>query len=297
MQLARLVLLYRAHEVHSDGHSTDQLLTELRFSPSFQDAFLRPFLRGVSLDPALSLDAALTRFYLKMFSRGAALLPAAGARGLPELLADRIGRSHILLGVAATAVAPRHVVLEDGETLHAHAVICALDAVGAAQLGSPEQTVPSHASRVLYFSAPEAPFSEPLLVLNGECGGPINHLAVLSNVQPGYAPRGAALISASLVGAAVRTPERETIPQVQAQLRSWYGDAVQRWEPLPSYTIPAAVPARPRMSLGWLVHNGVYYAGDYLSYGSQNGALRAGRQVAAAVLERIPNAPSDAGTV
>lgn len=297
MQLARLVLLYRAQEVRSDGHSTDHLLSKLRFSPSFQDAFLRPFLRGVSLDPALSLDAALTRFYLKMFSRGAALLPALGARGLPELLADRVGRSHILLGVAATALTARHVVLANGETLHARAVICALDAVSAAQLGCPEQTIPSHASRVFYFSASEPPFPEPLLVLNGEGGGPINHLAVLSNVQPAFAPPGVALISASLVGAVVHVPEHELLPQIRAQLSAWYGDAVTRWEPIRSFTIPAAVPARPRMSAGWILHNGVFYAGDYLSYGSQNGALRAGRQAAAAVLEQIPHTAATAGSV
>jgi len=39
------------------------------------------------------------------------------------------------------------------------------------------------------------------------------------------------------------------------------------------------------MESGAKVHHGVVYAGDYLSYGSQNGALRAGREAAALVLQ------------
>jgi hypothetical protein len=35
------------------------------------------------------------------------------------------------------------------------------------------------------------------------------------------------------------------------------------------------------------VHNRVVYAGDYLSYGSQNGALRAGREAATLVLQGL----------
>jgi hypothetical protein len=38
------------------------------------------------------------------------------------------------------------------------------------------------------------------------------------------------------------------------------------------------------MASGWIQKDGVLFAGDYLTYGSQNGALMAGRQVAQAVI-------------
>ena len=40
----------------------------------------------------------------------------------------------------------------------------------------------------------------------------------------------------------------------------------------------------PSLSVGFKDVDGVIYAGDYLSYGSQNGALAAGRAVGAAVV-------------
>jgi hypothetical protein len=138
---------------------------------------------------------------------------------------------------------------------------------------------------VLYFIAEKPPFEEPLLVLNGEGKGAINNLAVLTNVQPSYAPAGAALISVTVLGGACQERGIALREKVDAQLREWYGAQVDTWRFLQSFWIESAVPARPRLGCGWIEHEGIFFAGDYLSYGAQNGALRAGRRVAEAVLE------------
>jgi hypothetical protein len=145
--------------------------------------------------------------------------------------------------------------------------------------------MPAHGVGVFYYTSSTPPFSEPLLVLNGDGAGPINNLAVLTNVQPSYAPSGVSLISVTVLGGSDRTGEGALIEGVGAQLREWFGPQVESWEFLRSFWIESAVPARPRLGCGWIEHEGVLYAGDYLSYGSQNGALRAGRRVAQAVLE------------
>jgi phytoene dehydrogenase-like protein len=262
------------------GVSTADAIDRAGFSELFKGAFLRPFLRGVLLDPSLASDAGLARFYLRMFSLGSAALPARGIQAFPELLADRLGRQHILLNSTVSVVEKDHVVLQNGEQIAAKRVVCAVDALAGAALRGPEQTVPVSGTSVVYFLAEQAPFSEPLIVLNGTEGGPIQNIALVSNVQPSYAPKGQALIAVSVIGNELRKSTDILLPEIRKQLHRWFGPQTASWEAIKVITVPNAVPARPRLTCGWTERGGVFYAGDYLSYGSQNGALAAGRAVA-----------------
>jgi hypothetical protein len=143
--------------------------------------------------------------------------------------------------------------------------------------------MPHSGGTTLYFSAPAAPFSEPILVLNAE-GGPISTLAVLSNVQPKYAPAGRSLISVVVLGDDARLDTEALLRAVRTQLCDWYGGAVSEWDFIQRFAVPNALPSRSRMGVGWTDRSGVLYAGDYLSYPSQNGALAAGREVGEAVV-------------
>jgi phytoene dehydrogenase-like protein len=264
--------------------STASMIDSCRFSRRFSDGFLKPFLRGVLLDPALHTDSALARFYLRTFAQGGAALPAGGIQAFPELLAATLGREHLLLGTKICGLAKNRVTLENGEDISAKHIICASDALSAAALGGPEQTSPHCGTKTIYFLAERPPYPEPIIVLDGDSTGPINNLSVPSNVQPSYAPAGQALISASIVGAAQQYPEADLVTAARRQLHSWFGSQVAKWEHITTITIPNALPARPRMASGWIQKDGVLFAGDYLTYGSQNGALMAGRQVAQAVI-------------
>lgn len=270
----------------SKNLSTDAGLTKSGFSQKFQDSFLRPFLRGILLDPLLRADYGLACFYLQMFAQGEAALPESGIQGFPNLLADQIGRSHIRLNATVNSITRDEITLDNGDSYRARQVICAVDTMSATQLGSPEQTMHHLASCTLYFSAPKPPFHEPIVVLNAE-SGPISTLAVLSNVQPSYAPPGRALIAVTAIGDAAQLPEETQRDSILAQASSWYGEQVQEWNCLTRVFLPASVVSRPRMSTGYSEVGGVLYAGDYLSYPSQNGALAAGRGVADYVIERL----------
>jgi hypothetical protein len=141
-----------------------------------------------------------------------------------------------------------------------------------------------------YFAAPVAPVSEGVLCLNARKGRLVNHVAVLSNVQASYAPPGQHLISATVLlsGESAQWTNGRLHQLIAEELRSsWFGDQVNGWEHLKTFFVQRAVPLRPRLSVGWCQREGVYYAGDYLSYGSQNGALSAGRCVARDVLEGL----------
>lgn len=265
-------------------HSTSDYLTRRRFSQLFRGAFLEPFLRGVLLDAQLSSDARLARFYLKIFSQGKALLPENGMQALPELLATALGREHIILNSPVAHLKSDRVVLSSGEEIRARRVICAADALSSAALGGPDQTSPHHGTVTMYFGANRPPYTEPLLMLNGDGRGPINNLCVPSNVQPSYAPPGKALICASIVGSDAARPINELEQRVRQQLHYWFGSETTEWTTLKVFQMPSALPACPRLSAGFREVDGIIYAGDYLSYGSQNGALAAGRAVGSAVV-------------
>lgn len=263
------------------------LLKRARFTTIFEKAFLQPMLRGVLLDERLNSDAGLALFYAHVIALGQATLPQQGIQALPQLLADEIGTGHILLNTSVKRLSANRIELDDGRELSARCIVCTTDALSAATFGGRMQTLPFNGTRTVYFRSPSPPFSDPILTLSGDGLGPVNHLAVLTNVQPSYTADNSALVSLSIIGRPAVTPLDELLVQIRDQMRKWFGNNAQQWEFVKDFYIPDAIPARPRFGEGWEVHEGIYYAGDYLSYGSQNGALQAGRRVGEEVLRNF----------
>jgi phytoene dehydrogenase-like protein len=263
-------------------------LEELRaegFSGEFIDGFFRPFLGGVFLERKLETSARLFRYYFRCFAAGDAVVPAGGMQRLPEQLAETLpGRIH--LGQRVAALRPGSVTLSDGRQLTGGTVVLAADGPEAARLLG-EQPGEYKATLTAYFAAPVPPVKEPLLVLDGEGVGPVNHVAVMSNVAPTYAPPGQHLVSISTVGGAV--DRAEDFPgEALGQMRRWFGAGVDRWRHLRTYRVPHALPEHPP---GFMDGRpaprppGLLVAGDYTEFGSIQGALLSGRRVAEAILD------------
>ena len=269
------------------GVTLSQLLRDKKFTERFLSCFLRPMLRGVLLDESLHTDIGIALFYAHIIARGKASLPAKGMQALPDLLASTLGSHHILLNTRAIRISPHSVELDSGEHLSARKILCATEGLGAATLGGPCQTSPYNGTATLYFRASTPPFSEPLLALSGDGLGPINNLAILTNVQPSYTSDSSTLISASIVGRSATMPTDTLVQEARRQLKTWFGHSTHHWEFIRDFRIPDATPSRPFCDDGWLEKEGLYYAGDYLAYGSQNGALQAGRCVAQEILRNL----------
>ncbi len=181
--------------------------------------------------------------------------------------------------------------LDSGEVLRARAVVVATDQPAAAELLGDAPPPAGNRTVCLYYAAPEPPVAEPILVLNGDGTGPINNLCVPSQVAPGYAPAGRALVSVSIVGdpgGGSESLER----MVRAQLAGWFGDAVREWEHLRSDSIAFALPAQPPAALEPphrpVRHaNGVFICGDHLDSASIQGAMVSGRRAADAVRDAL----------
>jgi phytoene dehydrogenase-like protein len=247
-------------------------LRQAGVSPRLVEQLFRPFLRGVFLEPDLVTSSRLLGFVLDAFSAGPAALPASGMGAIGEQLAEGLD---VRLDARVAAVGPGAATLADGQTLSADAVIVA----AAGLVDEPDDGW--HAVSCVYFDAPSPPLPGPWLVLDGDGDGPIGNLCVPSEVAPGYAPPGRALVSASVLGV---EPDPDA---VAAQLRRWFGRAFASWRHLATVAVPRALPAYPvgaRIARTPRIAGGLYACGDHREHPSLNGAIASGRRAAEAVL-------------
>ncbi|HTF58920.1 MAG TPA: NAD(P)/FAD-dependent oxidoreductase [Actinomycetes bacterium] len=273
--------------------TTREALAADGFSDTIVERFFRPLFGGVLLDRELGTSSRMFEFVYRMLALGDVSLPARGMGAITEQLAGGLPADRVRLGRRVTAVGDGSVLLADGERLPARAVVVATDGPTASGLLGGEPPAPaSVAARCLYFAADTAPVDEPVIVLDGDGDGPVNNLCVPSAVAPGYAPPGAALVSAAVLDrpGLPRGPDLEAA--VLGQLADWFGSGVVAWRHLKTYHIPHAQPAQPPGTLEpperpVRLRPGLYVCGDHRDNASINGALASGRRAADAVLEDL----------
>jgi len=277
-------LFARPHE------STHDRLRRLEFSQEFVDAFLRPFLAAVFREHELTTSSRKLEFVIRMVAHGEPAVPALGMEEIPAQLARGLPAGAIRTRTPVARVHPQAVELESGGRVEASAVVVATDGPTAARL-VPAFTAP-HTVGVTAFSfeAPEPPLRGPWLLLDGEGRGPVNDAAVMSEIAPEYAPRGKALVSASVLG--TRADPGELEPRVRAQLRGWFGAGVDRWRLLRADVVHDALPAEPPSALEPAQRPvrtpaGITVCGDHRDNASIDGALTSGRRAAESVLAHL----------
>ena len=273
------------------------------FTRSMIERFFRPFLGGVFLDPELRTSSRQLEFVMRMFAAGDTAVPALGMGEIPRQLADALPSGWVLTGVGVKSIEPGSVRLNNGERITCRRVVLAADAPGAARLladavaSTDAATVPAARHRAagdpagfrsgansvtcLYFAADEAPVREPVLVLNGEDDdGPVNNFCVPSEVSSAYAPPGASLMSATVLGLPP-VDDARLEADVRAQLSTWFGRSVARWRHLRTYRISYAVPRLlPGRSPNALLAGDVIVCGDHAHNPSIQGAMVSGRLAA-----------------
>ncbi|MCB2378625.1 FAD-dependent oxidoreductase [Hymenobacter sp. BT635] len=268
-------------------------LTYLRqhgWSEQIIDSFFRPFFGGVFLDRGLSTASNFFEFVFKQFVEGEAAIPALGMQQIPEQLAARLPAGSVRLNTKVEAVQGHTVQLVGGETLQAAAVVVAVNGEAAARL-LPTSSLPIptawRRTTCTYFAADASPGkADKLLRLNAAPGSLVHNVAFPSDVAPGYAPAGRALISVSAHGSQALSDANLTV-RLREELAAWFGPAARQWQHLRTYHIPQALPVYasgqpPFQPLQ--VGENLYRCGDYTSYPSLNAAMATGRKVAEALL-------------
>lgn len=283
-------LRHRLRSVHpvrllqGDDTTTRAALAEAGFSDTIIERFFRPLVGGIQLDPELADSRRMFDVIFRMLADGDSAVPAAGMQAIPRQLADRLPDGTISLDAPVTATTPTSITIGD-DVIAAGAVVVATEGPAAAELLG-LTPVASKSVGAVYFSAPEPPTDEKLVVLDGTGRGPVLNVAVMSNVAPSYAPAGAHLVVAALPGHDGPTIEHDT----RLQLRGWWGAQVDAWDHLATYRIahgqprqrPPFDPKRPVR-----LDDGRFVCGDHRDTASIQGAMYSGRRCALAVIAEI----------
>lgn len=273
-----------------ESTTLDYLSKTCGLSDDMISRFFRPWFSGVFLEKELCSSSGFFTFLFRIFALGDASLPEQGMGAIPRQLAAELTPAMLRLSTPVDSLIDSHRVrLRSGETIDCRAIVLAVEGREASRLTSGMIQSPEfRATTCFYFAAPQAPFGEPLLVLNGDNEGPVNNLCVVSNVARSYAPTGQALISASVVGEnLMRSPDlNDTVLQ---QLRQWFGSQVDTWSLLRRYDIPIALPSqqpgfRNNLSGQPSLGNGLYYCGDHCETASIQGAMASGRKTAESII-------------
>lgn len=269
--------------------TTLDALRQRGFSDRIIDRFFRAFYGGVFLDRALGTSRRMFDFTFRMFATGDAALPGAGMGAIPRHLAARLRElTEIRTNTKVARADENGVTLAGGQRIMASAVVVATDQTSAAQLLGEPATRGWCGTTCLYFAAAKPPVERPILVLDGDGRGPVNHLAVVSNVCPSYAPPGGHLVSASVVGQPTLS-EPALLQAVRSQLSEWFGPDATTWEHLRTYHVPQSLPDQTAPALAdpqrpVRRRKGLYVCGDHVDQASINGAMTSGRRAAEAVL-------------
>lgn len=258
------------------------------FSEGMIELFFRPFYTGVFFEPNLDSSSRMFEFVFRMLAQGDAALPAEGIGAIPAQLAAGLPPQSIRTNSPVAGVEGGRVALASGEEIEGRLTVLATDGAQTLRLLGREEQFATVDCACLYFAAARPPLAEPLLVLDGENTGPVTNLAVLSNVAPSYAPPGASLMQATVVGnPGLADPDLEAA--CREQLNRWFGPQVQDWRLLKIYRITKALPdQRPPtpnpLAQEVRVNPRLFVCGEYQSLSSLHWAMVSGRRAADAVI-------------
>jgi phytoene dehydrogenase-like protein len=293
------LLRLRARVLRTPGHRLArsaqvpirQRLVDEGFSPRIISSFFRPFLAGVFLDTDLTTSSRMFDLVFRSFFRGEVAVPAEGMQAMPEQLAAGLPAGSVEFGVEVADVAPGRATTTAGATVEADDVVVAVEGPAASRLlGERIEVAPGRGTVTLYYRAPESPVGEGMLFLDADGDGPVNNVAVMSDVSPTYAPPGESLVSVCVVGLPAVDDDALDVA-VRTQLRGWYGTAVDTWGHLATYRIPFAQPRQdpedlPTLARSVRLDDGLWVCGDHRDTASIQGALVSGRRTAVALLAR-----------
>jgi phytoene dehydrogenase-like protein len=271
--------------------STLAALRAQGFSNTMIERFFRPFFSGVFFDRNLASSSRMFEFVFRVLAEGDTALPAGGIGAIPAQLAEALPAGSIRTNSPVVKVEEGKVVLASGEEVQGRLVVLATDGSETARLLGEAKAFSTVDCACLYFAAHKPPVTEPILILDGENAGPVTNLAVDSNVAPSYAPPGASLIQATVVGNPEIT-DLDLETKSRAQLTRWFGSEVSDWRLLRIYHItkalPDQIPPTPDpLSQPVRVNPWLFVCGEYQSLSSIHWAMVSGRRAAGAVIREL----------
>lgn len=265
------------------AQTTLAFLKEFGYSDTIIERFFRPFFRGVFLEKNLDTDATYFKFLFRQFAQGDVVVPEKGMQAIPEQIASHLAPHQIRLNTPIEKIVGHTIFLKNGETIEAEKIVLATDANTATRLLVDNTKTAFNATQCLYFET-DTPISisgKPYLMINANANELIDHLVVLSDIAPTYAPVGKILISVSVVGENSLS-DGALKEKIEVELAQWFGEK-RTWRHLKTYRINEALPQHfntSEMYKSLKINEFMFRCGDYTAYPSLNAAMKTGREVA-----------------
>ncbi|MFI5756956.1 NAD(P)/FAD-dependent oxidoreductase [Streptomyces sp. NPDC051569] len=274
-----------------EDRTTLTALADAGISSELTETFFRPFLSGVFLEDELETSSRFFHLVWRSMVRGTLCLPAAGIGAVPAQLAERLPTGTVRPETPVRTLTDTGALTDDGTPWEADTVVVATGPRAAAGL-LPGLDIPDTRTVTTYYHAASVPpLREPTLLVHA--GRRFLNTCVISEVVPGYAPAGRALVATSVLGP--DRPGREAV--LRADLAEVYYTPTSDWESLAAYTIEDALPAMPApwpLSRPARIAPGRYVCGDHRATGSVQGALASGARAAREILAARAARPSAA---
>lgn len=224
---------------------------------------LKPFLRGVFLTDLENIDSSYGREIIKSFVSGQSGLPRAGAGALSEALGARVESVYL------------NSPIDSLQQFAGKKVILATDAHTTAKLT--HVPIETHfADSFTWYHALPAGLVKTKNLRVTSTANPIVNSVALSNIVSQYAPAGKTLISSTSI---TSISDEEALNEIS----KFWGIAPKEFELIERYDVRNSLPVFRPGSHGvksTRVNDELFIAGDYLTAGSQNGALLSGRLAA-----------------
>lgn len=268
--------------------STIEFLRSYNFSDRIIERVFKPFFAGVCLDPDIMASSRVFRYLFSIFASGDAAIPANGMGEISSQLAEGIPQDQILLGAKVESIDNGRVTLTNGQKMKGKTIVIATEKPETHRLLKRPVKAISKGERCLYFSAKTPPITKPYLILNGEGRGLINNIAIPTLTAASYSSSGKHLIAAVVLGN-MSIDNKSLQTSVREDLSDWFGESVQNWEYIKTYSIDHALPDQsPPISnpaKGFTkVQDGIYTCGEYQSVPGIQWALLSGRMTAEQII-------------
>lgn len=237
----------------------------------FYQNLLKPFLRGVFLTELTNVDSSYGREILKGFVVGDSGLPRAGAGALTQAIGARVESVHL------------ESPIDSISQFQGRKVIVATDARTADRLLGTNTQINFAKSTTWYHEISDQLISSRRLRLTSAASPLVNSIA-LSNLVSEYAPAGKALISSSSIST---LSDEEAVKEIAKfwELSPSDFSLIKRYEI--ENSLPIFSPGSTSSLASSQYSENIFRAGDYLTAGSQNGALLSGRLAAMELLAQL----------
>lgn len=287
-------------EKRFDSMSTREFLTARGFTVGAIENFFAPFYGGILLDRSLESSASVLLYTFKMLAEGKTAVPSEGMGAISAQLSSTlpygtVRTNHGVVRIQRDAHGIAGVVLNSGEEIRSSAVVLACDSPSIAALALtarvPLRLPEAHLGcTTVYLRSAKPMLPGTALWLNAARNGVVSHAITISNVAPSYAPAGAALTAATVLGPEASASTSALVPRVLEDLTSMYATAQPAGaELLAIYRVPYAQYSQPPGSVARRVPvetgvPGLFLASEVGHSSSLEGAARGGVAAAEAVL-------------